>query len=81
MSGAAAPAAESGERLPAMWQEIVNSAVQVRGQALQDVLEVGMRVVAAQACRLHQAHHDGGALTSQFAAGEQPGAAFMLLCS
>lgn len=45
------------------------------GRALQDVLEVGMRVVTAQACRLHQAHHDGGALTSQFATGEQPGAA------
>ena len=58
-----------------MRQEFVNAAGHVRGQALQAVLEVGVRIVAAQACRLHQTHHDGDALAGQFATGEQPGTA------
>ena len=63
-----------------MRQQFVDAAVQVRWQPGEHVLEVSPGVMPAELGRLHQAHHHGRALAGQFAAGEQPGFAFMLLC-
>ena len=63
-----------------MRQQFVDAAVQVRWQPGERVLEVSPGVMPAELGRLHQAHHHGRALAGQFAAGEQPGFAFMLLC-
>lgn len=45
--GGGCPAAEPSDRLSEMWEEIASSAVQVRSQALHDILEV-----ADRRCRL-----------------------------
>lgn len=55
-----------------MRQEIVDAAVQVSGQPLEDVTQVGIWIVAVQPRRVHEAHHDGSALAGEFAASEQP---------
>ena len=60
----------SAHRLPAMRQQLVDTAVQVAGQARKHVLEVGPRVVTMHPGGLHQAHDDSGALAGELAAGE-----------
>ena len=55
-----------------MRQQLVDTAVQVAGQARKHVLEIGPRVVAVHPGRLHQAHDNSGALAGELAAGEQP---------
>ena len=60
----------SARRLPAMGQQLVDTAVEVAGQAREHVLEVSPRVVAMHPDGLHQAHDDSGALAGEFAAGE-----------
>ena len=42
-------------------------------QALEHVFQIGPRIVPVELGRLHQAHHDGGALAGQFAAAKKPG--------
>ena len=53
-----------------MREQLVDSAVQVRGQPRENVLQVRPRIVPLHLCRLHQTHDDGGALTSKFTAGK-----------
>ncbi len=53
-----------------MREQFVDSAVQVRWQSREDVLQVRPRIVPMHLCRLHQTHDDGGALTSKFTAGK-----------
>lgn len=55
-----------------MRQQFVDAAVQLRGQAGQDVLEVGPRIMAIELGRLHQAHHDGRTLAGEFASAKEP---------
>ena len=55
-----------------MRQQLVDPMERMRQQPLQNVLEVDPWIVSVQLGRLHQAHHDGGALTGQFAAAEEP---------
>jgi len=56
--------------LPVVGQQRFDSAVQLRGQPCQNILEVGPRVMPAQLGTLQQAHHACGALAGQFAAYE-----------
>ena len=42
----------SGCRLPAVWQQLLDTAVQLRGHAREDVFEVGPRVMAMHLGRL-----------------------------
>src|SRR5437762_681672 len=58
--------------LPAMRQQFVDLAVQLRGQPREHVLEVGPGVSPVELGRLQQAHHHRGALAGQLAADEQP---------
>lgn len=60
-----------------MRQQLVDPMERVRQQPLQNVLEVDPRIVSVQLGRLHQTHHDGGALACQFAAAEEPRFAVM----
>ena len=62
----------SASRLPLMGQQLFDTAVQLRGQPGQHVLEVGPRLVPIEFGRLQQAHHDCGPLACQLAADEQP---------
>ena len=41
-------AADSGLRLPAVWQQFLDAAVQVRWQSCQHVPQIGPRVMAKQ---------------------------------
>jgi DNA helicase-2/ATP-dependent DNA helicase PcrA len=65
-------AADSGLRLPAVWQQFPDATVHMRWQSCQHVPQIGPRVMAMQPCGLQQAHHDGRSLTRQFAAREEP---------
>jgi len=57
-------------RLPAMREQFVDSAVQVRWQPRKHVFQIRPRIVTVHLCRLHQAHDDRGALAGQFTARE-----------
>ena len=59
-------------RLPAMRQQLLDSAVQLRRQSREHVLEVGPRVSPVELGRLQQAHHDRGSLAGQLAADKKP---------
>ena len=65
--------------VPVVGQQLFDSAVELRGQSGQNILEVGPRVMPAQLGALQQAHHHRGALACQLAAYEQPVFAFMLI--
>jgi hypothetical protein len=58
-------------------QQLINPAVRMREEPLQNVFEIDPRIVSVQLGRLHQTHHDGSALPRQFAAAEEPCFAFM----
>ena len=58
--------------LPAIWQQFVDAAVQVRWQPGEHVLEVSPGAMPAELGRLHQAHQHGRTLPGQFTAREQP---------
>src|SRR5438105_1981933 len=62
----------SAGRLPAVGQQLLDPAVQLRGQPREHVLEVDPRLVAIELGRLQQAHHDSSALAGQLASNEQP---------
>lgn len=47
----------SGVGLPAMWQQRLDPAVELHGQSLQHVTQVGPGLVAVHARRLHHTHH------------------------
>ena len=57
--------------VPVVGQQLFDSAVEVRGQSCQHVLEVGPRVMPAQLGTLQQAHHHRGALAGQLAADKE----------
>lgn len=59
-------------RLPPVGQQLLDPAVQLRGQAREDVLQVGPRLVPVELGRLQQAHHYSGPLAGQLTADEQP---------
>ena len=65
----------SAGRLPPVGQQLLDAAVQLRGQPGEHVLEVGPGIVPVELGRLQQAHHDRGALAGQLAADEEPIAA------
>ena len=55
---------------PAMWQQIFDAACRVCRQSLQDVLEVGVRIMAIDARRVQQAHDRRPSFTRSQAARE-----------
>jgi len=61
----------SGGRSTAMWQQLANAGVGMREQPLQDVPEVGPRVMPMELGRLHQTRHHRRALAGKLAAGER----------
>ena len=67
--------------VPVVGQQLLDAAVELRGQSCQNTLEVGPRVVPAQLGALQQAHHDCGALACQLAAYEEPIFAIMIIYS
>lgn len=67
----------SANALPSMWQQFLDSTIELRGQPGQDVLEVGKGVMPVELGRLQEAHHHCGTLASQLAADEQPIFSFM----
>ena len=58
--------------LPPVRQQLLDPAVQLRGQSREHVFQVGPRLVPIELGRLQQAHHYRGALVGQLAADEQP---------
>ena len=68
LHGACSEAA--GAQLPAMWQQLLDTAGRVSRQAFQDVLQIRVGVVAVHSGRVHQAHHRGRALTRPQTPGE-----------
>jgi len=68
----------SASALPLMRQQLPDSAVQLRRQSGEHILEVGPRVVPIELGRLQQIHHHCGALAGQFTADEQPIFSFMV---
>lgn len=58
--------------LPAMRQQFVNAAGRLRGQALEDVAQIGVGIVAIEPRRVHKAHDGRSPLAGTQAAGEQP---------
>lgn len=62
----------SANALPSMWQQFLDSTIELRGKPGQDVLEVGKGVMPVELGRLQEAHHHCGTLASQLAADEQP---------
>jgi hypothetical protein len=64
--------------VPAVGQQLLDSAVELRGQSCQHILEVGPRVVPAQLGALQQAHHHGSSFAGQLTAYEQPVFAIMV---
>ncbi len=62
----------SAGRLPAVGQQLLDPAVQLRRQAREDVLQVGPGFVPAELGRLLQAHDDSGPLAGQLTAYEEP---------
>ena len=63
--------------LPAMREQLADAAGRLRGQPLEHVAQVLVRVVAVQPRRVHQAHDRSGTLTRTQAAGEEPVVAVM----
>ena len=55
-----------------MRQQLVDATCRMRGQALENVPEVDVRIVPIDPSRVHQAHHRRGAFARPQAAGEQP---------
>ena len=62
----------SASALPAMWQQFLDSTIELRGQPGQSILEVGKGVMSVELGRLQKAHHHCGTLAGQLAAHEQP---------
>jgi len=58
-------------RLPAVRQQLLDPAVQLRGQPREHVLQVGPRLMPVELGRLQQTHHHRRALARQLAADEQ----------
>ena len=50
----------SASTLPAMWQQLIDPTIELRGQSGQDVLEIGKGVVPLELGRLQQAHQYPG---------------------
>ena len=57
-------------RLPAMREQLVDSAVQMGRWPRENVLQVRPWVMTMHLCRLHQTHDDGGALAGKFTASK-----------
>lgn len=51
-------------RQPEMRQQLRDLTGTLRGQACQHILQIGVRVMPVELCRLYQAHHRGCALSS-----------------
>ena len=55
-----------------MWQQFSDAACWLRGQPLEHVAQVRIRIVAVEPRRVHEAHDRRGALARAQTAGEQP---------
>ena len=55
-----------------MWEQVLKPGVEQRRQPLEHVTQVSPGVVSVHACRLYEAHHDGGTLARELAAHELP---------
>ena len=62
----------SAGRLPPVGQQFLDSAVQLRGQPCEHVLEVSPGLVPFELGRLQQAHHDSSSLAGQLTSNEEP---------
>src|SRR6478735_2275811 len=62
----------SASRLPAVGEQLLDPAVQLRRQAREDVLQVGPGFVPVELGRLQQAHDDSRPLAGQLTADEEP---------
>ena len=58
--------------VPVVGQQLLDAAVELRGQPGQNTLEVGPRIMPVELGTLQQAHHHRSALAGQFAAYEEP---------
>lgn len=58
--------------LPAMRQQLLDPAVQLRRQSREHVFQVGPRLMPVELGRLQQAHHHRGPLPRQLAPNEEP---------
>lgn len=58
--------------LPSVRQQLFESACWLDGQALEDVLEVAVRIVPVEFRGLDEAHDVAGTLTGAKRSGEQP---------
>ena len=58
--------------LPLVWQQLLDPAVQLRGQPDQHKFKIGPGLVPVELGRLQQAHHHRSPLARQLAADEQP---------
>lgn len=70
-----------GQTFWAGLEQLVDCAVEVRWQAFEHITQVGPGVVPVELRGLSKAHHHCGALSGEFAAGEEPSLAFMSSCS
>jgi hypothetical protein len=57
--------------LPVVREQFINTAVQLRRQAHENVLQIGPRFVTVKPGRLHQAHDDRVALACQLTARDR----------
>jgi hypothetical protein len=55
-----------------MWKQFFESAGGLGRQALEDVLEVAIRIVTVEPGGLDEAHNSGGTLTGAQGPGEEP---------
>ena len=55
-----------------MRQQLADAAIRLRGQPLEHVSQVGVRVMAVEPGRLAQTHHRGRTLPAPERTGEQP---------
>ena len=67
----AAASPRSAARLPPVGQQLLDSAVQLRGQPREDVLQVSPRLVSVELCALKQTDYDGSTLACQLASYEE----------
>ena len=58
--------------LPAVWQQIFDVAIGMRGQSGQNIFEVLVGVVAVELCRLDQTHDGSRSLACAQRAGKKP---------